>query len=152
MAEEKTTTERPSAAERPVGESGAAALGRGGRMSRSRKMAAVLRLLRGDALSAKVGLPIPNRFAGSTDDRRHESRRDSCTVQLPRAARSCETRGSSPAAPSTPARQQNRSYDVTNFLLRILGKGPEACSRLLNDCRDVDARLADEQTHAAQRV
>ena len=50
MAEEKTTTERPSAAERPFGESGAAALGGGGRMSRSRKMAAVLRLLRGEDL------------------------------------------------------------------------------------------------------
>ena len=36
---------RPSAAERPQ-ESGAAALGRGGRMSRQRKTAAVLRLLR----------------------------------------------------------------------------------------------------------
>src|ERR687885_1861923 len=38
---------RPSAAERPQ-ESGAAALGRGGRMSRQRKSAAVLRLLRGE--------------------------------------------------------------------------------------------------------
>ncbi len=36
---------RPSAAERPQ-EFGAAALGRGGRMSRQRKTAAVLRLLR----------------------------------------------------------------------------------------------------------
>ena len=43
------TTERPSAAERPK-ESGAAALGRGGRMSRGRKTAAVLRLLRGEDL------------------------------------------------------------------------------------------------------
>ena len=42
-------TERPGAAERPR-ESGAAALGRGGRMSRQRKTAAVLRLLRGEAL------------------------------------------------------------------------------------------------------
>jgi len=50
MAEEKTTAERPSAAARPAGESGAAALGRGGRMSRPRKMAAVLRLLRGEDL------------------------------------------------------------------------------------------------------
>ena len=40
---------RPSAAERPQ-ESGAAALGRGGRMSRQRKAAAVLRLLRGEDL------------------------------------------------------------------------------------------------------
>ena len=42
-------TERPSAAERPQ-ESGAAALGRGGRMSRQRKSAAVLWLLRGEDL------------------------------------------------------------------------------------------------------
>jgi transposase len=42
-------TERPRAAERPP-ESGAAALGRGGRMSRQRKTAAVLRLLRGEDL------------------------------------------------------------------------------------------------------
>lgn len=41
--------ERPGAAERPQ-ESGAAAPGRGGRMSRQRKMAAVLRLLRGEDL------------------------------------------------------------------------------------------------------
>ncbi len=47
---EETTTERPSAAARPADESGAAALGRGGRMSRSRKMVAVLRLLRGEDL------------------------------------------------------------------------------------------------------
>jgi len=40
---------RPSGAERPQ-ESGAAALGRGGRMSRQRKTAAVLRLLRGEDL------------------------------------------------------------------------------------------------------
>ena len=40
---------RPSAAERPQ-EAGAAALGRGGRMSRQRKTAAVLRLLRGEDL------------------------------------------------------------------------------------------------------
>ena len=40
---------RPSAAERPQ-ESGAAALGRGGRMSRQRKTTAVLRLLRGEDL------------------------------------------------------------------------------------------------------
>src|ERR1043165_6398883 len=43
------TTERAGAAERPQ-ESGAAALGRGGRMSRQRKTAAVLRLLRGEDL------------------------------------------------------------------------------------------------------
>jgi transposase len=42
-------TERPGAAERPRG-SGAADPGRGGRMSRQRKMAAVLRLLRGEDL------------------------------------------------------------------------------------------------------
>jgi transposase len=42
-------TERPGAAERPQG-SGAAAAGRGGRMSRQRKTAAVLRLLRGEDL------------------------------------------------------------------------------------------------------
>lgn len=40
---------QPRAAERPQ-ESGAAALGRGGRMSRQRKMTAVLRLLRGEDL------------------------------------------------------------------------------------------------------
>ncbi len=40
---------RPGAAERPQ-ESGAAALGRGGRMSRQRKTTAVLRLLRGEDL------------------------------------------------------------------------------------------------------
>ena len=43
------TMERPGAAERPQ-ESGAAAPGRGGRMSRQRKTAAVLRLLRGEDL------------------------------------------------------------------------------------------------------
>src|SRR5918911_59514 len=42
-------TKRPGAAERPS-ESGAAALGRGGRMSRQCKTAAVLRLLRGEDL------------------------------------------------------------------------------------------------------
>ena len=42
-------TARPGAAERPQG-SGAAAPGRGGRMSRQRKTAAVLRLLRGEDL------------------------------------------------------------------------------------------------------
>src|SRR3954464_6969966 len=49
MGEEQARTERPSAAERPQ-ESGAAALGRGGRMSRQRKRDAVLRLLRGEDL------------------------------------------------------------------------------------------------------
>ena len=43
------SVERPGAAERPR-ESGAAAHGRGGRMSRQRKTAAVLRLLRGEDL------------------------------------------------------------------------------------------------------
>src|SRR5207344_1287929 len=42
---------RPSAAERPQ-ESGAAALGRGGRMSRQRKTAAVLRLSRREDLES----------------------------------------------------------------------------------------------------
>src|SRR3712207_4171408 len=43
------SVERPGAAERPQG-SGAAAPGRGGRMSRRRKRDAVLRLLRGEDL------------------------------------------------------------------------------------------------------
>ena len=43
------SVERPGAAERPQ-ESGAAAPGRGGRMSRQRKRDAVLRLLRGEDL------------------------------------------------------------------------------------------------------
>ena len=46
MDHEQSRAERPSAAERPQ-ESGAAVLGRGGRMSRQRKRDAVLRLLRG---------------------------------------------------------------------------------------------------------
>jgi transposase len=45
----QTGRERTRAAERPQ-ESGAAALGRGGRMSRQRKAGAVLRLLRGEDL------------------------------------------------------------------------------------------------------
>ena len=45
-------TERPGAAERPQQASGAAAPGRGGRMSRQRKTTAVLRLLRGEDLEA----------------------------------------------------------------------------------------------------
>ena len=51
MGETRNGGSRPSAAERPQ-ESGAAALGRGGRMSRQRKTAAVLRLLRGEDLEA----------------------------------------------------------------------------------------------------
>jgi transposase len=48
---------RPGAAERPQ-ESGAAALGRGGRMSRQRKAGAVLRLLRDDleTVSRELGV------------------------------------------------------------------------------------------------
>lgn len=49
MDGKQTGGERTSAAERSQ-ESGAAALGRGGRMSRQRKAAAVLRLLRGEDL------------------------------------------------------------------------------------------------------
>jgi transposase len=49
MDQVQLSGERPSAAERSQ-ESGAAALGRGGRMSRQRKAAAVLRLLRGEDL------------------------------------------------------------------------------------------------------
>src|SRR4051795_13579830 len=55
---------RPGDAERP-GESGAVALGRGGRMSRQRKSTAVLRLLRGEDLetvSRELGVtaaPLP---------------------------------------------------------------------------------------------
>src|ERR671933_788825 len=45
----ESSGERPSAAERPPA-SGAAARGRGGRMSRQRKRDAVLRLLRGEDL------------------------------------------------------------------------------------------------------
>jgi len=45
----ESSKERPSAVERPQ-ESGATALGRGGRMSRQRKRDAVLRLLRGEDL------------------------------------------------------------------------------------------------------
>jgi len=47
--QENVVGARPGAAERPQ-ECGAAALGRGGRMSRPRKTAAVLRLLRGEDL------------------------------------------------------------------------------------------------------
>jgi len=49
MDKDQAVGERPGAAERPQ-ESGAAAPGRGGRMSRQRKTAAVLRLLRGEDL------------------------------------------------------------------------------------------------------
>jgi transposase len=49
MDEQTTVGARPGDAERPE-ESGAASPGRGGRMSRQRKTAAVLRLLRGEDL------------------------------------------------------------------------------------------------------
>src|SRR6202007_1499225 len=49
MDKQQTADRRPGGAERPH-ESGAAAPGRGGRMSRQRKTAAVLRLLRGEDL------------------------------------------------------------------------------------------------------
>jgi transposase len=49
MDKQENVEARPGAAERP-GESGAAAPGGGGRMSRQRKTAAVLRLLRGEDL------------------------------------------------------------------------------------------------------
>ena len=49
MDQARTDDQRPGAAER-LCESGAAAPGRGGRMSRQRKMAAVLCLLRGEDL------------------------------------------------------------------------------------------------------
>ena len=49
MDKQQTADPRPGVAERPQ-ESGAASPGRGGRMSRQRKAAAVLRLLRGEDL------------------------------------------------------------------------------------------------------
>jgi transposase len=49
MDKQQTADPRPGVAERPQ-ESGAAAPGRGGRMSRQRKTAAMLRLLRGEDL------------------------------------------------------------------------------------------------------
>jgi transposase len=49
MDEQQTVDQRPGGAQRPP-ESGGAAPGRGGRMSRQRKSAAVLRLLRGEDL------------------------------------------------------------------------------------------------------
>src|SRR6201985_3962895 len=60
---------RPGDAERPQ-ESGAAALGRGGRMSRQRKTAAVLRLLRGEDLelvSRELGVTAAT-LSGWRDD------------------------------------------------------------------------------------
>jgi len=58
MDNPQTSEPRPGDAERAV-ESGAAAPGRGGRMSRQRKTAAVLRLLRGedlDTVSRSLGV------------------------------------------------------------------------------------------------
>lgn len=49
MEDREASQERPGGGERPQ-ESGAAAPGRGGRMSRQRKTSAVLRLLRGEDL------------------------------------------------------------------------------------------------------
>src|SRR3954449_13175711 len=49
MDEQQTVDQRPGGAQRPP-ESGGAAPGRGGRMSRQRKSASVLRLLRGEDL------------------------------------------------------------------------------------------------------
>ena len=49
MDERQTVDQRPGGAQRPP-ESGGAPPGRGGRMSRQRKIAAVLRLLRGEDL------------------------------------------------------------------------------------------------------
>ncbi len=49
MDEQRAGARRPGGAERPQ-ESGAASPGRGGRMSRQRKTAAVMRLLRGEDL------------------------------------------------------------------------------------------------------
>ena len=49
MDEQRAASARPGGAERPQ-ESGAASPGRGGRMSRQRKTAAVMRLLRGEDL------------------------------------------------------------------------------------------------------
>src|SRR3954447_5904663 len=49
MDEQQTVDQRPGGAQRPP-ESSGAALGRGGRMSRQRNSAAVLRLLRGEDL------------------------------------------------------------------------------------------------------
>src|SRR4051812_40143263 len=54
MDDQTNLVVQPGEAER-ARESGAAALGRGGRMSRPRKSAAVLRLLRGEDLEALVG-------------------------------------------------------------------------------------------------
>src|SRR6185369_7731553 len=78
------TTQRPGAAERPQ-ESGAAAPGRGGRMSRQRKTAAVLRLLRGEDLetvSRGLGVTAGDRRQGGV------VRVDGCKPKLPRCRRS----------------------------------------------------------------
>src|SRR5438874_6895678 len=100
---------RPGDAERPR-ESGVAALGRGGRMSRQRKTAAVLRLLRGEdletvsrelgvtaaALGRGVNEPLaliflqPNPWAGSFVSREatqgdfYSARRSSLRLRSPR--------------------------------------------------------------------
>ena len=65
MDKPQRSDQRPGDAEGPV-ESGAAAPGRGGRMSRQRKTAAVLRLLRGEdleseRLKAKLGAALIER-------------------------------------------------------------------------------------------
>lgn len=69
MSEGRGTTERPGDAERPP-ESGGAAPGRGGRMSRQRKTAAVLRLLRGEdveTVSRSLGVTAAT-LSGWRDD------------------------------------------------------------------------------------
>ena len=68
MDKDTTIGRRPGGAERPQG-SGAAAPGRGGRMSRQRKMAAVLRLLRGEDLeqvSRSLGVTAATSSTGVT--------------------------------------------------------------------------------------
>ena len=68
MDDRETGRERPGAVERPQ-ESGAAAPGRGGRMSRQRKTAAVLRLLRGEDLetvSRALGVTAATLRRGAT--------------------------------------------------------------------------------------
>ena len=54
MDKQQNIEARPGDAERPR-ETGAASPGRGGRMSRQRKTAAVLRLLRGEDLECRSG-------------------------------------------------------------------------------------------------
>src|SRR5919202_2638831 len=80
-------TEQPGAAERPR-ESGAAAPGRGGRMSRRREASAVLRLLRGEdlervsrslgvtaaTLSERLARRVPRRGRGGADGPSRERR------------------------------------------------------------------------------